>query len=111
MTGAAEALRQALAEATGAPVTLFGWTANPDADVWGIVTVDGQADAVWGDGAMVQQAHEGMVHFFSRSLAGMPEAAVQATLNAQGLKWRLADVMYEDETRLLHVYWTWSAPT
>lgn len=102
-----ERIREAVERRSGARITLFAWQQTPDVAAWGTVTHDGQADAIWGDGQMQAQAIEGSVHLFCRNLStGAPEG-VQAALAELELSWRLDDVLYEQDTRLLHYVWIW----
>lgn len=102
-----ERIREAVARRSGAQIALFAWQQNPDAQDWGTVTHDGQAAAIWGDGGMREQAHEGSVHLFCRSATSAAPAGVQDALQELGVSWRLDDVLYEQDTRLLHWVWIW----
>lgn len=101
-------LQNALEAASGAMLALFAWQTTPnDRDEWGTITVDGQATAVWGDGRMQEQALAGSVHLFCRRLDSQAPAGIQAGFQRLGISWRLDDVIYETDTRLLHYVWTW----
>lgn len=101
-------IKDTIERRSGALMSLFAWTKTvTDRDDWGAVTLDGQADAVWGDGHMQEQALEGAVHLFCRNVDSTAPAGVQAGLQELGVSWRLDDVRYEETTRLLHWVWIW----
>ena len=81
-------LKTALEEATGAPFAAYAWQQTPDEDAWGIVTVDGEAAAVWADDHQQLQAHRGHV-------------------DSLEISWSLEAADYETDTRLLHYTWGW----
>ena len=77
------AIKEAVESRTGVIFTLYAWQQTPkDRDEWGTITMDGQADAVWGDGHMEEQGLEGSVHLFTRSVTSGAPGAVQQALNA-----------------------------
>lgn len=99
---------KAICEAkSGAAFSLFAWQQNPEAEAWGVITLDGQAAAVWGDGAMQEQGLEGSAHLFVRNLTTGAPQGVQEALAEAGLSWRLDDVIYEPDSRILHYVWIW----
>jgi hypothetical protein len=100
-------LKTELENRTGARIALYAWQQSPAEEAWGTVTVDGEAAAIWGDGHQQAQALEGSVHLFVRTLTSGAPAGVQAAFDVLGISWRLDDVLYEQETRLLHYVWTW----
>ena len=102
-----ERIREAVERRSGARITLFAWQQTPEAPAWGTVTLDGQAAAIWGDGGMREQGLEGSVHLFCRNLDGQAPNGVQTALGELGVSWRLDDVLYEQDTRLLHWVWIW----
>lgn len=101
-----QALKNALDSGTGIPFAVHGWQQTPDLPAWGTVTATGQADAIWSDDRMEEQALRGYVSLFSRVLDGAP-ARVQAVLDGLGLSWRLDAEDYEPDTRLMHYTWRW----
>jgi len=102
------AIKEAVESRTGVIFTPYAWQQTPkDRDEWGTITMDGQADAVWGDGHMEEQGLEGSVHLFTRSVTSGAPGAVQQALNALGLSWRLNYVNYESDARILHYEWLW----
>ena len=99
-------LKAALEEATGAPFAAYAWQQTPDEDAWGIVTVDGEAAAVWADDHQQLQAHRGHVSLFTRVMDEMP-GLVQQALDSLEISWNLEAADYETDTRLLHYTWGW----
>lgn len=102
-----ENMKTVIERRSGALFTLFAWQQTPDRGEWGTITMDGQADAVWGDDGMREQALEGAVHLFCRSVSSTAPAGVQTALAELGVSWRLDYVHYEEDTRLLHWEWIW----
>ena len=92
---------------TGIYFALYAWNKRPEDTAWGVITMDRQADAVWGDEGMREQALEGTVHLFISSLETTAPVAVQAALQELGVSWRLDFCTYEQDTRLLHYGWIW----
>lgn len=66
---------------------------------------DGQADSVFADGRMVEQAIGGTVDYFTRQEFDPNIALIQQALNNCGVAWRLESVQYEDDTKYIHHEW------
>ena len=85
-----------------------GWNTRPDADSYGIVALDFEADALHGDNVKVVTAYEGTVDLYSLQRDGAGWVSlITATLTAhcEGA-WSLYSHMYERDTGLFH--WTWA---
>lgn len=91
-------------KSTGISFKEGGWRSAPGTD-YGIVTIDGQAESVWADNAMQEQAITGTVHLFTRDDGKMQMKAVQNAMNRAGVSWRLDSRQFEEDTRLTH--WAW----
>ena len=102
-----ERIQNVIQQKTGVFFTLYAWNQRPDADTWGVITMDGQASAVWGGDRMQDQSLEGSVHLFIKSTDTTVPDAVQAALGELRLSWRLDACDYEQDTRLLHYVWIW----
>ena len=90
------------------PMAENEWNTRPDADSYGIVALEFEADALHGDNRKVCTAYEGSVDLFSRDKRGggwrpLIEAALQAHC---GACWSLNSYQYERETGLGHWEWT-----
>ena len=84
------------------------WNTRPDADSYGIVALDFEADALHGDNRKVCVAYEGSVDLFSRKKDGdgwIPLIRETLTDHCDGA-WELNSFQYERETGLFH--WEWS---
>lgn len=89
---------------TGIPFEDGGWSVAPGTD-YGTARLDGQADALYADNAMQEQALAGSVHLFTKGKGRTQMAAVQEALNKAGVCWRLNSVQFEESTRLTHFEW------
>ena len=84
-----------------------GWNTRPDADSYGIVALDFEADALRGDNIKCATAYEGSVDLFSRKRDGdgwIPLITSALTEHCDGA-WHLNSRQYERETGLFH--WEW----
>ena len=89
------------------PMAENEWNTRPDADSYGIVALDFEADALHGDNLKQITAYEGKIDLFSRSKdgAGWVELIVQTlTEHCEGA-WSLNSHMYERENKIFH--WEW----
>ena len=89
------------------PMVENEWNTRPDANSYGIVALDFEADALHGDNVKQITAYEGSVDLFSRSKdgAGWVEL-IAATLTeyCEGA-WSLNSHQYERENNIFH--WEW----
>ena len=84
-----------------------GWNTRPDADSYGIVALDFEADPLRGDNIKCVTAYEGSVDLFSRKRDGdgwIPLITSALTAHCDGA-WHLNSRQYERETGLFH--WEW----
>ncbi len=90
------------------PMAEDGWNTRPDNDSYGIVSLDFEADSLYGDDLKEAEAYEGSVDLYSRSKTGdgwIP--VIRATLTeCCGGCWGLNYHGYEHETGLFHWEWT-----
>ena len=85
-----------------------GWNTRPDADSYGIVALDFEADALRGDDIKCATAYEGSVDLFSRKKDGdgwISLICTALTAHCDGA-WSLNSHQYERETGLFHWEWT-----
>ena len=83
------------------------WNTRPDADSYGIVALDFEADALHGNNIKCATAYEGSVDLFSRKKDGDGWVALicgALTEHCDGC-WSLNSHQYERETGLFH--WEW----
>lgn len=83
------------------------WNTRPDADSYGTVALDFEADALRGDDIKCATAYEGSVDLFSRKKDGdgwISLICAALTEYCDGA-WSLNSHMYERETGLFH--WEW----
>ena len=89
------------------PMAENEWNTRPDANSYGIVALDFEADALHGDNVKQITAYEGSVDLFSQSKdgAGWVEL-IAATLTeyCEGA-WSLNSHQYERENNIFH--WEW----
>lgn len=89
------------------PMAENGWTSRPQANTYGVVQKDFEADALRGDDKKLDRSWSGSVDLFSYSKNGdgFP-AEVEAVLTTCcGPCWSLNSFVWESETRLFH--WEW----
>ena len=90
------------------PVAENGWNTRPDADSYGVIALEFEADALRGDDLKVATAWEGSVDLYSRDKHGSGWVdLITGTLTeyCDGC-WSLESHQYENETRLFHWEWT-----
>jgi hypothetical protein len=93
--------------AVGVPVYHYAAHKQPDAYI--VWAEDGQANAIWADGRMQEQAISGTVDYFTKMEYDANIALIQAALNDAGVSWRLESVQYEEFSGYIHHEWSWSA--
>ena len=89
------------------PMAENEWNTRPDADSYGTVSLDFEADALNGDNVKQCVSYEGSVDLYSRKKDGdgwLPLIRSALTANCEGA-WRLNWHTYERETALFH--WEW----
>jgi len=88
----------------GVPVSRYKAVECPDKYI--VWAEDNQADSIWADGKMQEQAIEGTVDYFTKTEDDPNVDKIQQALNGV-CSWRLNSVQYEDDTRYIHYEWTW----
>jgi len=84
------------------------YTALYQTDQYIVWAEDTQADAVWADGRMQEQAIQGTIDYFTRSENDPNVERIQTALNDADISFYLNSVQYEDDTRFIHYEWVWS---
>ena len=89
------------------PMAEDEWNTRPDADSYGTVRLDFEADALRGDDVKTATAYEGSVDLYSRIRggAGWIERITAALTEHCDGSWNLNAHMYERDTGLFH--WEW----
>lgn len=85
----------------------YHYKALQQSDKYIVWAEDGQADTLWADGKMQEQAIQGTVDYFTREEYDPNFAKIQEALNSIGVSWRLNSIQYEDDTRYTHYEWVW----
>ena len=90
------------------PVAENAWTTRPDAESWGVIALEFEADALHGDNVKVATAYEGSVDLFSRKKDGAGWVPLITGTLAEycDSAWSLNSHQYERETGLFHWEWT-----
>ena len=90
------------------PMAENAWNTRPDAESWGVITLDFEADALRGDDVKTVTAWEGSVDLFSRKKdgAGWVAKITGALTDHCGGSWSLNSHQYETNTGLFHWEWT-----
>lgn len=89
------------------PVAENGWNTRPDSDSYGVVQLDFEADALYGDNLKQAEAYECSFDLYSRAKGGdgwIPLITAALTEHCDGC-WRLNHHSYEHDTGLFH--WEW----
>lgn len=90
------------------PMAENAWNTRPDAESWGVVALEFEADSLHGDNIKVATAYEGSVDLFSRKKDGggwVPLICGALTDVCEGC-WSLNSHQYETETAIFHWEWT-----
>ena len=90
------------------PVAEHGWNTRPDAESYGEIQLDFEADALGGDDRKVARAFEGSVDLYSRNRSGGGWVPLIEQLLTEhcGAHWTLNHHAHERETALFH--WEWA---
>ena len=93
------------------PMAEDEWNPRPDAESYGTVRLDFEADALTGDNVKTEIAYEGSVDLYSlsRDGAGWVELITRTLTDHCDACWSLNYHTYERETRLFH--WEWAFQT
>ena len=67
----------------------------------------GEADSAHADNHKTEQQLTGFVDFFTLEEFDPIADDIQGILNEQPVGWTLEDVLYEEETNLIHYTWRW----
>ena len=89
------------------PMAENEWNTRPDSDSYGIVALDFEADALYGDNLKRITAYEGSIDLFSRKKDGdgWVELIAQTLIDYCEGAWSLNSHMYERENNIFH--WEW----
>jgi hypothetical protein len=90
--------------ATGIPFAETAWKKAPRSD-YGVIDIDGQAEAMWADNRMKTQAIEGTVDLFTHGAGESAAKNIQTALDTCGVSWQLNSIQYESDTGLRHFEW------
>lgn len=96
------------AEVITLPMAEDEWNTRPNAESYGIISLDFERDSLDGDDVKLDVSMEGSVDLFShsRSGAGWVEKIRKTLETYCGACWSLNSHMYERETGLFHWEWT-----
>lgn len=91
---------------TGIPFAAFAWGTPPDAESWGVLSIDGGI-ALTGDNTHAEDLIEGTIDLYTRVIKADAFNAINNKLRTLDLAYRLNSVQYESDTRLIHYEWIW----
>lgn len=111
-TALAEAMKQ-LTQGEGTeqirlPMAENGWNTRPDDVSYGVIALEFEADALYGDDRKAATAYEGSVDLFSmvKGGAGWIQLITGTLTEHCDGAWSLNSFQYERETGLFHWEWT-----
>ncbi len=81
------------------------YEAHEQTDKYIVWAEDSQAAALWAGGAMIEQAIQGTIDYFTRTENDPQVMQIQSALTDADISWRLNSVQYEDDTRYIHYEW------
>lgn len=107
LVAALKALEQGENPVVTLPMAEDEWNTRPDTVSYGIVQLDFEADALYGDDRKAAIAYEGSVDLFSlkRDGAGWVQRITDTLTEHCGGCWSLNNHTYERDTGLFH--WEW----
>ena len=90
------------------PMAENEWSPRPEAESYGIVSLDFEASALDGNDTKLDTSYEGSADLFSHAKdgAGWVQLITQALTAHCGPCWSLNSHVYERETGLFHWEWT-----
>ena len=90
------------------PMAENAWNTRPDAESWGVIALEFEADALYGDDRKAATAYEGSVDLFSmvKGGAGWIQMITGTLTEHCDGAWSLNSFQYERETGLFHWEWT-----
>jgi hypothetical protein len=90
-------------QTVGVPISRY--TANKQSNKYIVWAEDGQADSLWADSRMQEQAIQGTIDYFTKTENDPNTNAIEVALNDAEISFRLNSVQYEDETKYIHYEW------
>jgi hypothetical protein len=87
----------------GVPVTHY--TASKQPNKYIVWAEDGQADSLWTDGRIQEQAIQGTIDYFTKTENDPNVDRIQNALDDADISFRLNSIQYEDETKYIHYEW------
>lgn len=68
----------------------------------------GDNDSQWGDNHLVYRNIAGTLDYFTKTEFDTAVDDIEAMFDALGCSWSLSDVLYEEDTNLIHYSWVWN---
>jgi len=99
------AVAKAFSAVKGAPVHHY-WRPVKSAP-W-VVWEEANMPTFDADNGVRETALAGYVHLFTATDGDPLADAVTGAMDAAGMTWRLENVQYEDDTKLIHIEWGWA---
>lgn len=85
-------------------VSHYRRTSNPPYMVW---AEDGEEGSFHADNRKNEQMITGKIDYFTRTEFDETVDEIQRILDEEGVAWILEEVLYEEETNLIHYTWRW----
>lgn len=95
-------IKNALLTVTKSVYHYRGLKATGNYIVW---AEDSQAEAIWADGEMQEQALQGTIDYFTKTENDPNWRLIQKALTDAGISWKLNSIQHEDDTKYIHYEW------
>lgn len=100
-----EALKNALESIL--PGSVSRYEAHKQEAPYIVLAEDTQADSVWSDDGMTEQAIEGTIDLYTKDENDPLCLKIQLALNSIKCSYRYNSTQYERDTKLIHHEWVW----
>lgn len=101
-------LYNALNALTTIPFCEVAWSQAPDADRYGVISMNGQTVLRADENPVAEKMLTGYVDVFTKPTAAVPIDEVESVLKTLGIWFTLQSVQYDENTGFIHYEWTFT---
>lgn len=83
------------------------YEAFEETDQYIVWAEDSQADSVWADDKMQEQALSGTTDYFTKTENDPNVKKIQNAFNSIEISWKLNSIQHEKDTGCIHYEWVW----